>query len=116
MRETLVEILAAAGIDAEGAASAAAAAEMQQQLAPAVALVDQRLPDANGVELGALLKHRDTDLAVLLVTGYASLDNAIAAVWELDGFLTKPVPPAELVRVVRAALDTTRLRSENRSR
>jgi signal transduction histidine kinase/FixJ family two-component response regulator len=115
MRETLVEILAAAGIEAVGAGSAAAAQAMQGELAPALALVDQRLPDGSGIDLGARLKHEDADLTVLLVTGYASLDNAIAAVWELDGFLTKPVPPAELVRVVRAGLDSARLRRENRS-
>jgi signal transduction histidine kinase len=115
MRETAVEILSATGIQAEGAASAAAARDLQSALEPEVALVDQRLPDATGVELGSALKERDGDMTVLLVTGYASLENAIAAVWELDGYLTKPVPPAELVRVVRSGLEHTGLRRENRS-
>ena len=115
MRETAVEILAATGIQAEGAASAAAARHMQPQLAPQVALVDQRLPDSSGVELGSALKAHDGDMTVLLVTGYASLENAIAAVWQFDGYLTKPVPPAELVRVVRIGLEHTGLRKRNRS-
>ena len=114
MRETWVEILTASGIAAEGASSAAEAEERQAHLSPGVALVDQRLPDGPGVELGSLLKSRDADLTVLLVTGYANLENAIAAVWEVDGYLTKPVPPAELVRVVRSGLETARLRRENR--
>ena len=114
MRETWVEILTASGIAAEGASSAAEAEARQMQLAPGVALVDQRLPDGPGVELGSLLKSQDADLSVLLVTGYANLENAIAAVWEVDGYLTKPVPPAELVRVVRSGLETARLRRENR--
>ena len=114
MRETVVEILAATGIEAEGVGSAAEARARQAQLAPAVALVDQRLPDATGIEVGSGLKERDADLTVLLVTGYANLENAIAAVWQFDGFLTKPVPPVELVRVVRAGLESARLRRENR--
>jgi signal transduction histidine kinase/FixJ family two-component response regulator len=115
MRETAVEILAATGIQAEGAASAAAARTLQATLQPEVALVDQRLPDSTGVELGNALKQQDDDMTVLLVTGYASLENAIAAVWQFDGYLTKPVPPAELVRVVRSGLEHTVLRRENRS-
>ncbi len=115
MRETAVEILAASGIDAVGAASAAQALALCPELAPAVALIDQRLPDASGVHLGSDLKEQDEDMTVLLVTGYASLENAIAAVWQFDGYLTKPVPPAELVRVVRSGLEHARLRRENRA-
>jgi two-component system sensor histidine kinase KdpD len=114
MRETVVEILAATGIEAEGVGSAAEAHARQAQLSPAVALVDQRLPDATGIEVGSGLKERDADLTVLLVTGYANLENAIAAVWQFDGFLTKPVPPVELLRVVRAGIESARLRRENR--
>jgi signal transduction histidine kinase len=114
MRETVVEILAATGIEAEGVGSGAEAQARQPQLAPGVALVDQRLPDATGIEVGSGLKARDADLTVLLVTGYASLENAIAAVWQFDGFLTKPVPPVELLRVVRAGLESAHLRRENR--
>jgi signal transduction histidine kinase len=115
MRETWVEILQTSGISAMGVSSAAEAEARQPDLAPGVALVDQRLPDGPGVELGSLLKSRDADLTVLLVTGYANLESAIAAVWEVDGYLTKPVPPAELVRVVRSGLETARLRRENRT-
>jgi two-component system phosphate regulon sensor histidine kinase PhoR len=115
MRETAVEILSSTGMQAEGAASAAAARSLQNEIRPEVALVDQRLPDSTGVELGSALKERDDDMTVLLVTGYASLENAIAAVWQFDGYLTKPVPPAELVRVVRSGLEHSVLRRENRT-
>jgi signal transduction histidine kinase len=115
MRETVVEILEATGIEAEGAGSAAEARECQERLGPSVALVDQRLPDATGIQVGSQLKEDDPDLTVLLVTGYANLENAIAAVWQFDGFLTKPVPPVELLRVVRAGLESAQLRRENRT-
>jgi signal transduction histidine kinase/FixJ family two-component response regulator len=114
MRETTVEILAAADIEAEAVGSAADALDRLGTLQPALALVDHRLPDAEGIELGRALKQRDADLGVLIVTGYASLENAIAAVGHVDGYLTKPVPPVELLRVVRVGLDGARLRRENR--
>ncbi|HZT65288.1 MAG TPA: ATP-binding protein [Acidimicrobiales bacterium] len=113
VRETVVEILASHGIRAEGAGSARQGVEVARRLRPAVAVVDNRLPDAGGVELGARLKAVDPDIQVLLVTAFATLETAIAAVGHLDDFLTKPVPPEQLVRAVRAALDRWRLRREN---
>ena len=114
MRDTVVEILGSAGINAVGVASATDAEQRQRETRPSVALVDQRLPDASGIDLGGRLKADDEDLTVVLITGHASLQDAIAAVWELDGFLTKPVPPPELLRVVTTGLERARLRRENR--
>ena len=113
MRHTVVDILSGHDIPAVGAASAAQALDRAQVGVTAVAVVDYRLPDASGDELAARLKERDPDLQVLLVTGYATLETAIAAVGQLDDFLTKPVPPDQLVRSVRSALDRWRLRREN---
>jgi signal transduction histidine kinase len=113
MRETLVEILMANGVLAEGAGSAASAMARLETLRAAAAVVDQRLPDAEGIELCERLKSNDPDLQAILLTGYATLETAIAAVGHLDEFLTKPVPPDQLVRVVKAALSRRRLRREN---
>jgi signal transduction histidine kinase len=114
MQQTIVDILAIAGISAEGFGSGAAALAPHGPDGPDLAVVDQRLPDTTGIELAASLKADDPDLAVILLTGYASADNAIAAVGLVDDYLTKPVPPEDLVRSVRAAIDHTRLRRENR--
>jgi FixJ family two-component response regulator len=80
MRQTVVEILALAGIAAEGFASGASALASQGTERPDLAVVDQRLPDTTGIALSTRLKAEDPDLAVILLTGYASADNAIAAV------------------------------------
>jgi signal transduction histidine kinase len=114
MRQTIVDILAVAGISAEGFGSGAAALAPHGPDRPDLAVVDQRLPDTTGIDLSASLKAEDPDLAVILLTGYVSADNAIAAVGVVDDYLTKPVPPDDLLRSVRAAIDRTRLRRENR--
>ncbi|HZQ86546.1 MAG TPA: ATP-binding protein [Acidimicrobiales bacterium] len=113
MRETLVDILGLHGIQATAVGSAAAATASNAARAAAVAVVDQRLPDTTGVELSAALKARDADLQVVMLTGYPTVESAIAAVGQADEFLTKPVAPEELVRVVKAALTRHRLRREN---
>jgi len=81
---------------------------------PDLVIVDQRLPDTTGIALSISLKSEDPDLGVILLTGYASADDAIAAVGRVDDYLTKPVQPDELVRSVNAGLERTRLRRENR--
>jgi len=114
MRQTIVDILAVAGISAKGFASGASALAPRGPERPELAVVDQRLPDTTGIDLAASMKAADPDLAVILLTGYVSADNAIAAVGVVDDYLTKPVPPEDLIRSVRAAIDRTRLRRENR--
>jgi signal transduction histidine kinase len=114
MRQTVADILALAGIPVEGFGSGAAALSRCAAGQPGLAVVDQRLPDTTGIALSAKLKSADPDLGVALLTGYASADNAIAAVGLVDEYLTKPVPPDELVHSVKAGLERTRLRRENR--
>ena len=113
MRETLVDILGLHGIQATAVGSAAAATASNLTVNAAVALVDQRLPDTTGVELSATLKAQDDDLQVVMLTGYPTVESAIAAVAQADEYLTKPVAPDELIRVVKAALARRRLRREN---
>jgi len=113
MRETLVEILALHELTAVGAGSGAEALSAQAAVKPAVAVVDHGLPDMTGLELCGLLKGEDPDLQVVVLTGRATLEAAIAAVGQADEFLTKPAPPGQLVRVIQGALTRRSLRREN---
>src|SRR5207244_11602628 len=112
MPETLIDILALHGLRAVGADSAAAAIASSNDAGAAVALVDQRLPDSTGIELCAALEAADEDLQLIVLTGYATLESAIAAVGHAHEFLTKPVNPDELVRTLKAAIEQRRHRRE----
>jgi signal transduction histidine kinase len=114
LRETVTEILALAAVTAEGFGSGKSVQTAFESARPDLAVVDQQLPDTTGLALAASLKSQDPDLGVVLFTGYASADNAIAAVGLADDYLTKPVLPEDLVRNVMAGIDRTRLRRENR--
>jgi signal transduction histidine kinase len=114
MRETVTEILALAGVTTESFGSGKSVQTALESARPDLALVDQRLPDTTGLVLTARLKSQDPDLSVVLLTGYASAHNAVAAVGLADDYLTKPVLPEDLVRNVMAGIDRTRLRRENR--
>jgi signal transduction histidine kinase/DNA-binding response OmpR family regulator len=113
MRETLQDILASEGIESVTASSGATARSAFDLGGIVLALVDQRLPDIAGTDLAQELKSRDPDLPVLMLTGYASAETAMAAVGRADGFLVKPVRPELVVTAVKHGLDARTLRQRN---
>ena len=113
-RDSLVDILASARFRGRAAATARIALAMQAEVPAAVAVVDYQLPDATGLELAARLKDQDPDLPVIVLTGNASFETAVAAVGLVDDYLTKPVAAEAFLRAVRAAVERRRLVLENR--
>jgi signal transduction histidine kinase len=75
-----------------------------------VVLTDLRLGDASGQEvLGAVRRYRPQAVAIML-TGYASLESAIAALREgAYDYLIKPSDPEELRATVRRAVERRQL-------
>lgn len=114
MAGTLVEIFTSRGLAAVGVTSAGAAIVRERELHPAVVVCDQRLPDMSGLDLCAAIRTMDPDVSLILLTGYASLDSAIAAVGQIDQYLTKPVPVDDLVESVEAGVARTEQRVKER--
>jgi DNA-binding NtrC family response regulator len=78
-------------------------------------LTDYRMAEMNGYELLQRVKARDPDLPVILMTAYATVDNAVAAIQaDAYDYLTKPFSLDQVQHAVERALETRRLRSENR--
>ena len=115
LRQSLIDVLATGGLRALGAGRADEALELHAAHAPAVVVCDYRLPDASGIDVARQVKARDPETPVLLLTGYASLDSAIAAVGQLDAYLVKPVASQTFVQTVYNALARRGLVAENRN-
>ena len=78
-----------------------------------VALIDIRLPDADGIKLAALLKETHPETEVIIVTGYASLDSSTQALAKgVDAYLIKPLNMDEVLQRVRDILTRQRLLEE----
>ncbi|MDP2825700.1 MAG: sigma-54 dependent transcriptional regulator [Sulfuritalea sp.] len=73
-------------------------------------VLDQRLPDGNGLELFAELRRERPHQVAILITGYAEVKDAVRAVREgLFDYLTKPFEnPEELDAVIVRALELDR--------
>jgi len=78
-------------------------------------LLDVMLPDANGLDVLRWIRERDADTAVLMLTAFGTVENAVTAM-KLGAFhyLTKPFKNEEVRLLVAQAVRTTRLRTENK--
>ena len=90
------------------------AVRMLQQNQPALVLSDLRLPEGDGFGVLRASKELDSEIPVIVMTAYGSIEDAVAAMKEgaLD-FLAKPVDPDHLLLLVARALEQRRLVTEN---
>ncbi len=80
-----------------------------------VILSDIMMPRAGGIEVLKTAKKLDSDVMVILITGYASLDTALAAIKEgAYDYITKPFQLEEIKLTVANAIESRFLRSENK--
>ena len=78
-----------------------------------VAIVDVKLPDASGVDLIPPLRERAPLAEIVLITGFASVDAAIAALRSgAFAFVLKSFRPEELISTVEQALTKVQLKRE----
>lgn len=89
--------LARHGYEARRASSGAEALSVLEQFAPAVILLDLRLPDADGIELLPRVRELAPASRTVIMTGYASFATAVLAIKAgANDYLAKPVVLGEL--------------------
>jgi signal transduction histidine kinase len=105
LAENIAEIIESLGLDVEVASSGAAALAKIRERQYGLVLVDVRLPDADGTLLVEPIRAQSPHTEVVLITGDATVDSAVAAV-RLGAFayVLKPFSPPELLETVRRAL------------
>lgn len=113
LAENLSEIVGMLGVGAVIARDRKSALEAASQRDFDVALIDVRLPDGDGMSLLEPLHARSPYMQVVLITGNATLEGAIAAVrGDAFAYVLKPVSPPDLLETVRRALDQAGLYHE----
>jgi PAS domain S-box-containing protein len=114
-RRTLTLIFEMKGYEIETAETGCEALEKARDRAFNLAILDLRLPDMDGVELLTPLKDAQPDIALIMVTGYASVKTAIRALNDgASGYITKPVDMEEVLAKVRDLLERQRLVEDRR--
>ncbi len=116
MREILDALLTREGYDVRLASSGAEGIELARSLSFDAAIVDVMMPGIGGIETLEELRKIDDDLPVMMITAYASVENAIAAMKRnAFDYISKPFKNEEVLVVVRNAVERRSLVRENRA-
>jgi DNA-binding NtrC family response regulator len=112
VRESLCRMLTSAGVPSVGANSYQEAVSLQAVHLPAVAVIDDRLPDGSGTDLARAIHERNPETVVIMLTGFAALGAPVDEDPAFYASLIKPVRSVEFVQIVRDALAEGRARAE----
>jgi two-component system, NtrC family, response regulator HydG len=81
---------------------------------PDVALLDIKMHGTDGIELQRKIHEIDPRIIVIMMTGYASVETAVAALKNgAYDYVTKPLDPDEIAHLVKKAMEHRRTEQEN---
>ena len=84
--------------------------------APEVTVLDLKMPGMDGMAVLERILARDPDAVVLAITGYGTIDNAVAALKAgASDFIQKPFDLAAFAVAIEQALKARQLKAENRA-
>jgi DNA-binding NtrC family response regulator len=75
---------------------------------------DFRMPGLSGLDFLELLREGGRDIPLIMLTGHATIEHAVAAIkGGASDYITKPLQAEQLEHAVNQALELTRLKREN---
>ncbi|MEJ5327136.1 MAG: response regulator [Candidatus Bathyarchaeia archaeon] len=105
IRKVLKTILEDEGYIVDTAETAKESIEKSENSFYNLALIDVRLPDMEGIELLSKLRDTKPKMRKIIVTGYPTLQNAIAAVNKgADAYIVKPFEVDKILEIIREQL------------
>jgi PAS domain S-box-containing protein len=105
-RKSLSLILKRKGYEVESAGTGKDALEKARGRTISLALLDIKLPDTDGVDLIAPLKTIEPEIVILMVTGFASVENTVRSLNAgAAGYLVKPINHEEMLGKIQDLLE-----------
>ena len=109
IRAGCLKVLERRGFACTAAQDGALALECVRRASFDAALLDLKMPGLSGMETLKKLREESPNTAVIIITGYASIDSAVAAVKAgAFDYLPKPFTPEVLTARVRRAVRSVR--------
>src|SRR2546422_9514273 len=116
LRQSLERTLTREGYRVILASDGNAALERLQAGGVDLVLTDLKMPGLSGIELLRAVKAIASEVDVILLTAFGTVEEAVKAMKEgASDFLTKPFQRAQLLRVIRQALERRALIEQNRA-
>ncbi len=109
LQSLVARVLRGAGYEAESVGSAEEGLLRWRRRPFDLLLVDLKLPGEGGFEFIGRVRAQDPLTPVLVISGYAALEEAVRGLeLGIQGLLRKPVMPARLLQAVSGALERRR--------
>ncbi len=113
IRESLQTLLEIEGYEVETATDGAEGLARLAERPFDLVLLDFALPERNGVEILQEIRERDAELAVIMITAYGTVENAVNAMQAgATNFIQKPWDNEKLLADIRAAVGRRRAEEE----
>ena len=105
IRRSLYEMLMISGYQVTMANDGIDALEKLNKGRMNLVIADVRMPHMDGMQLLGEIKERYPDLPVIMMTGYASVENAVDAIRQgAFDYITKPIVDSEMTELIERAL------------
>jgi len=115
MRELLTDVFIGKGYHVTATADGREALLHLEATPFDTVITDLMMPNVSGTEVLAAALRRDAQLPVIIITGYGTVDSAIAAMkLGAHDYIQKPFDPEELALIVERALAHYQLVKQNR--
>ncbi|MDO3379848.1 sigma-54-dependent transcriptional regulator [Geoalkalibacter halelectricus] len=116
MRQLLRDTLAAEGLLSEACEDSREALRILDAQKVDIVITDLMMPQVGGMEILERARGNNPDCAVILITGYGTIESAVEAIRKgAYDYVQKPFEPDALVLIVRRAQEHVRLLHENRA-
>jgi len=114
VRDSLGKWFREEGYDVGTAENASEALTLLAERKWDLALLDIKMRGTDGIELQRRIHEIDPELTVIMMTGYASVETAVAALKNgAYDYVTKPLDPDEIAHLVKNALSHREAKQEN---
>jgi DNA-binding response OmpR family regulator len=113
IRSGLIDILSLEGYNAQAAGSGREALNLLEQWPYQVMILDMRMPDIDGLAVIDIVRQDHPDLLIIVLTGHATLDSAIAAAKTetVIDYILKPARDERVIEAVKRALQKCKERA-----
>lgn len=107
IRAGLLRILTAEGYEVDTVSNGCAALQRLDEKKYKLLVTDLKMPGMSGLEVLREIRSCQPELPVVLITGYAAIDNAVEAMKNgATDYLSKPFSNDEIVNKVKNAIDS----------
>ena len=112
--ETLSGIIEDEGHEVITASSGEKALTLFSESSPDIVLMDVWMPGMDGIETLKIMKEKNSDACVIMISGHSTIDTAVHAI-KLGAydFMEKPLALEKVTILVSRALEKQRLKKEN---